>query len=89
MSTPPPPQPPAEVEVEPPVELYAEEKNEMCSAACVTCGDSEASQWTITQSIACLVASGCVVLPPEDFEEAVAAETPAPSPAAPPTVNAQ
>mmetsp|Transcript_4311 Transcript_4311/g.14319 ORF Transcript_4311/g.14319 Transcript_4311/m.14319 type:complete len:173 (+) Transcript_4311:1010-1528(+) len=64
------------VSEETPVELYAEDREQTCST-CVTCSGSEDSSWTITQSIACLVASGCVVLPPEDFEEAVAAETPA------------
>ena len=57
------------------MEIYPDDKNEQCSAACVTCGaDGESEAWTLTQSITCLVATGCVVLPPEDFEEAVAAE---------------
>mmetsp|Transcript_3525 Transcript_3525/g.9049 ORF Transcript_3525/g.9049 Transcript_3525/m.9049 type:complete len:84 (+) Transcript_3525:110-361(+) len=63
-----------------PVEILTEnDKTDVCTAACVTtCGsDGESEAWTLTQSISCLVASGCVVIPPEDFEEAVAAERPA------------
>lgn len=63
-----------------PVEIYADgEKNDNCSAACVNCGsDAEGEAWTLTQSISCLVASGCVVLPPEDFDDVVASDTPVP-----------
>ena len=39
---------------------------------CVTCGnDPEAENWPLTNSLSCLVGAGCVVLPPDNFDEVV------------------
>lgn len=40
-----------------------EANNQICTSACVNCGDSDGESWTLTQSLTCLVASGCVVIP--------------------------
>ena len=41
-----------------------------CAASCVTCGqDPTSTNWPIASSLSCLVGAGCVVLPPDEFED--------------------
>ena len=41
-----------------------------CAASCVTCGqDPTSTNWPIASSLSCLAGAGCVVLPPDEFED--------------------
>mmetsp|Transcript_3546 Transcript_3546/g.5415 ORF Transcript_3546/g.5415 Transcript_3546/m.5415 type:complete len:86 (-) Transcript_3546:403-660(-) len=83
----------AKPDEEPAEVLYPETndgQHEFCTAVC-GCGTDDENQWTLTRSMACLVASGCVVLPSEDFEEAATETRPITSTSSkpPPAVQAQ
>jgi hypothetical protein len=58
-----------------PIEVFATDPDMVDApncALCVTCGaDPNEGAWPITSSISCLVGAGCVVLPPDDFDDVV------------------